>query len=93
MKLHLTNAEVGMWNAEGWCRFAQSFFKIDRIHHFDIHDSIFDIRFFRVSFSNKLVALAAGSRAEPLNAYEECIHPTHRGDHHAAWHSPKRRWG
>ena len=26
MKLHLTNAEVGMWNAEGWSRFAQSFF-------------------------------------------------------------------
>jgi hypothetical protein len=22
---HLTNAEVGMWNAEGWFRFAQSF--------------------------------------------------------------------
>jgi hypothetical protein len=28
-------------NIEGWCRFAQSFFKIDRIHHFDIHYSIF----------------------------------------------------
>jgi len=25
MKLHLTNAEVGMWNAEGWSRFAKSF--------------------------------------------------------------------
>jgi len=34
MKLHLTNAEVGMWNAEGWSRCALSFFKIDRIHHF-----------------------------------------------------------
>ena len=27
------------------------FFKIDRIHHFDIRYSLFDIRFFRVSFS------------------------------------------
>jgi hypothetical protein len=25
MKLHLTNAEVGMWNAEGWSRCALSF--------------------------------------------------------------------
>ena len=25
VKLHLTNAEVGMWNAEGWSRFAKSF--------------------------------------------------------------------
>ena len=24
MKLHLTNAEVGMWNAEGWSRYALS---------------------------------------------------------------------
>ena len=27
MKLHLANAEVGMWNAEGWSRFALSFKK------------------------------------------------------------------
>ena len=25
VKLHLTNAEVGMWNAERWSRFAKSF--------------------------------------------------------------------
>ena len=41
IKLHLTNAEVGMWNAEGRSRCALSFLKIDRIHHFDIHYSIF----------------------------------------------------
>ena len=45
MKLHLTNAEVGMWNAEGWGCCALSFFKIDRIHHFDIRHSLFDIRY------------------------------------------------
>jgi hypothetical protein len=39
VKLHLTNAEVGMWNAEGWSRCALSFFKIDRLHHFDIRYS------------------------------------------------------
>ncbi len=44
-------------NVEGWFRFAQSFFKIDRIHYFDIRHSLFDIRFFRVSFSIKLAAL------------------------------------
>ena len=49
MKLHLTNAEVGMWNAEGWSRCAQSFYKIVRIPSFDppwrnIHDSIFDVK-------------------------------------------------
>ena len=33
---HLTNAEVGMWNAEGWSRCALSFYRIDRIHSFDI---------------------------------------------------------
>ena len=63
MKLHLTNAEVGMWpparrghrglrpggNAAGWRRCALSFFKIDRIHHFDTcppeEDSTFMIRY------------------------------------------------
>jgi len=49
-----------MSNVEGWVRFAQSFFyKIDRstqklttgrIHYFDIRYSLFDIRFFKVSF-------------------------------------------
>ena len=56
VKLHLTNAEVGMWNAEGWSRCALSFFKIDRIHHFDIRHSLFDIRFFRVFFPIRLGA-------------------------------------
>jgi len=48
-------------NVEGWNRFAQSFYKIDRSTKssrqaeyipstFDIHYSIFDIRFFNVSF-------------------------------------------
>jgi len=32
-------------NVEGWFRFAQSFFKIDRIHPFDIRHSLFDIRY------------------------------------------------
>jgi hypothetical protein len=46
MKLHLTNAEVGMRNAEGWSRCAQSFFLVDRIHSFDIRHLLFDILFF-----------------------------------------------
>ena len=50
-------------NAEGWGRYALSFFKIDRIHHFDIHDSIFDIRFFRVSFTIRLAAVQASGGA------------------------------
>jgi hypothetical protein len=33
-------------NVEGWIRFAQSFYKIDRIHSFDIRHSLFDIRFY-----------------------------------------------
>ena len=42
-------------NFEGWFRFAQSFFKIDRIHHFDIRHSWFDIRYslFRSFFSDQ----------------------------------------
>jgi hypothetical protein len=32
------------------------FYKIDRIHSFDIHYSTFDIRFFNVSFSIRLDA-------------------------------------
>ena len=89
IKLHLTNAEVGlrpvgaigayapegMWNAEGWSRFAQSFFKIIRIQFFDINSSIFDIRFFKVSFSIRLDAFqAVGAEprtAEPANGYLE----------------------
>jgi hypothetical protein len=38
--------------------------KIDRIHPFDIHYSIFDIRFFRASASIKLAALRASGRAD-----------------------------
>ena len=39
-------------NVEGWNRSAQSFFyKIDRMPYFDIRYSLFDIRFFKVSFS------------------------------------------
>ena len=68
MKLHLTNAEVGMWNAEGWSRCALSFFKIDRIHHFDIRHSLFDIRFFRVSFPIRLDA-----RGQRRRLYETSI--------------------
>jgi len=50
-------------------RVAQSFFKINhstqrlmtgRIHPFDIHYSIFDIRFFRVSFSIRPAVFLAG---------------------------------
>ena len=33
-------------NAEGWSRCALSFFKIDRIHHFDIRHSLFQSFFF-----------------------------------------------
>jgi len=32
-------------NVEVWFRFAQSFFKMDRIHYFDIRHLLFDIRY------------------------------------------------
>ena len=51
-------------NYEGWFRFAQSFYKIARIHSFDIRHSLFDIRFFKVSFLNKLAAFQASGWAE-----------------------------
>jgi hypothetical protein len=62
--------------ASGWaeqrtaeCRRVESlcsvFFKIDRIHYFDIRHSTFDIRFFRVSFSIKLAVFLASGWAEP----------------------------
>ncbi|CAB1061983.1 hypothetical protein D1BOALGB6SA_6759 [Olavius sp. associated proteobacterium Delta 1] len=41
-----------------------SFFKIDRIHYFDIRHSLFDIRFFRVSFSIKPAVFLAGGWAD-----------------------------
>jgi hypothetical protein len=40
------------------------FYKIGRIHYFDIRDSLFDIRFFRVSFSIKLAAFQASGWAD-----------------------------
>jgi hypothetical protein len=40
------------------------FYKIDRIHYFDIRHSLFDIRFFRVSFSIRLAAFQASGGAE-----------------------------
>ena len=65
MKLYFTNAEVGMRNAEGWSRYALSFFKIDRIPPFDTcpleEDSLFDIRFFKVSFTiNRAAPMVSG---------------------------------
>jgi hypothetical protein len=51
---------AGGSNVEGWNRFAQSFFyKIDRIHSFDppaAEHSLFDICFFKVSFSIRMAA-------------------------------------
>jgi hypothetical protein len=41
------------------------FFKMDRIHYFDIRHSLFDIRFFRVSSSIKLAAFQASGRVKP----------------------------
>ena len=53
-------------NFEGWNRFAQSFLKrteyITSI--FDIHYSIFDIRFFKVPLSIKLTAFQASGGPE-----------------------------
>jgi hypothetical protein len=40
------------------------FFKIDRIHYFDIRHSLFDIRFFRVSFSIRPAVILAGGWAD-----------------------------
>ena len=70
MKIHEAksepqNIECRMSNVEGWFRFAQSFFyKIDRIHSFDIRHSLFDIRFFKVSFSIRLAAFQASGGAD-----------------------------
>jgi hypothetical protein len=62
-------------NVEGWFRFAQSFFKIDRIHPFDppaAEHSLFIIRFFRVSFSIKLAAFQASGDAG-MKFYEKSM--------------------
>jgi hypothetical protein len=56
-----------MSNVEGRNRFAHSFFKKDRIPYFDppaAEHSLFDIRFFRVSFSIRLAAFQASIWAE-----------------------------
>ncbi len=68
VKLHLTNAEVGMWNAEGWSRCALSFqlIKIDRMPSFDIRYSLFDIRFLKVSSSIKLTVFQASGAARMI---------------------------
>ena len=67
------------WNSEpqnieyrtAECRRVESlcsvFFKIDRIHYFDIRHSLFDIRFFRVSFSIRLAAFQASGGARKQN--------------------------
>jgi hypothetical protein len=70
-----------MSNVEGWNRFAQTFFyKIDRstqklttgrIHSFDIHYSIFDILFFKVSFSIRLAAFQVGGAARVVTPCEQ----------------------
>jgi hypothetical protein len=68
MKLHIVRtanrriSNIEPQDHEGWNRCALSFelIKIDRIPSFDIRYSIFDIRFFRVSFSIKLAASMAG---------------------------------
>jgi hypothetical protein len=66
-------AEYRMTNEERWNRSRSAgacaacreiFFKIDRIHSFDIQYSLFDILFFKVSFSVKLVFSAASSWAD-----------------------------
>jgi hypothetical protein len=48
------------------------FFKIDRIHYFDIRHSLFDILFFKVSFSIKLAAFQTSGWVEfqlPLSEF------------------------
>ena len=70
VKLHIVGtanrriSNIEPQNVEGWNRFAQSFFKIDRIHYFDIRHSLFDIRFFRVSSMIRLDAFQASGGAE-----------------------------
>ena len=44
------------------------FYKIDRIHYFDIRYSLFDIRFSIVSFSIKLAAAQWGLRCLTMHA-------------------------
>ena len=51
-------------NFEGWFRFAQSFYKIDRIPYFDIRYSLFDIRY---SLYHKLPTAEVYLNQQPLN--------------------------
>ena len=48
------NVEYRM--SKGGCASLGRFLKKDRMHSFDIRHSLFDIRFFKVSFSIKLAA-------------------------------------
>ncbi len=50
------------------------FIKIDRIPSFDLRHSLFDIRFFRVSFSIKLAAFQAGGGAFMRNSTVQSAH-------------------
>jgi hypothetical protein len=72
IKANRRTAEYRISNVEGWIRFAQSFFyKIDRIHYFDIRYSLFDIRYSLFqSFFFDLTGRsrpAAALNPEPLN--------------------------
>jgi len=65
VKLHIVGtanrriSNIEPQNVEVWFRFAQSFFKIDRIHYFDIRHSTFDIHDSLFSFYAFLQSVAA----------------------------------
>jgi hypothetical protein len=48
----------------GFAPLSHFFYKIDRIHSFDIHYSIFDIRFFKVSFLDQTGLFTASGWAD-----------------------------
>jgi len=72
MKLHLIGtanrriSNVEQQNFEGWFRYAQSFYKTDRIPSFDIRHSLFDIRYslFKFLFLIKPAVVLADGRAD-----------------------------
>jgi len=66
-KANRRTAEYRMSNVEGRNRFALAFLKLTEYipSKFDIHYSIFDIRFFKVSLSIRLAAFQARGGAEP----------------------------
>ena len=72
MKLQVTGSEnrrisnIEPQNVEGWFRFAQSFFKIDKIHPFDIHYSIFAFSEFLFRFDRPIFWPATGLNPESL---------------------------